>query len=227
MFSKGLWLEALGGILVGICLSFCAFIVGRDVGVLVLHVLRRQQHHSAAPDEQERNLPSRHGNNDLRGEGSRVKQTMITLSVVCLFLAGESLSIVGAALDRSNPTRRAIWASALYAPAGAILRWRLSFFNQRIQGFPVGTFTANMIAMLYDVAIGATLILWAGASSEARLFLTASIAGLGGSLSTVSTWIGEAFAMKKSQRYVYVVTSIVCAQLLGIAVFGTTFWLRL
>lgn len=79
-----------------------------------------------------------------------------------------------------------------------------------------------MSAVLLDVTIGAALIP-SDSSADEVLFLSAIITRFGGSLSTVSTWIAEAYELTRPQKYKYILGSIVCAQLLGIWLYGSTF----
>lgn len=229
MLADGQWLESVAGLFVGVCLSFCGFVIGRDVGTLLLYVAGRKPRQAIGDttpvsNGQDKRASAEGTGEDGGGEAAGRTQVLTALCLLGIFLSLESLVILGAVFDKDNSTRRIFWASAMFAPAGATLRWRLSFLNRRTSRFPLGTFIANMGAIFYDAVVGAAVIAWTDPSVEAIIFLAATITGLGGSLSTVSTWIEEAFMQTASQRYVYVIVSLVCAQLLGILIYGTTFW---
>lgn len=232
MIVAGILLEGFGALFVGVSLSFVSFFVGRDVGDSVIYVLLRrsrpspmqvtadkvtvaQEEGDTSPHESER--PD-HGSN------WREPVMIAILSFVLLLLT--SLGIAGAVLDNRDSTRRSFWASAMFAPVGAVLRWRLSPLNRIRPAFPIGTFLANITAVLLDAAIGAALVVHSDSSREEVFYLSAIITGLGGSLSTVSTWIAEASALPRPQKYTYIMVSLVSAQLLGILVYGTAFWVH-
>ncbi len=84
----------------------------------------------------------------------------------------------------------------LVGPAGCFFRFYLSRFNGRLAGrwawFPLGTFTANMVACVVNYSIRA------GVDRSTVLppfvvqaVLTGIMTGFSGSLSTVSTWVVE------------------------------------
>lgn len=229
MLVRGLWLESLGALIFGVCLPFCALVVGRDVGDLVTTLLLQRRHASLNGCMPEK--PTDEGSGEMlvsdnqSSEHALSPKKLLALGLLLVsFLVLFSLSIVGAVLDRESRTRRSFWASTMLAPVGAVLRWKLSPLNRRRPTFPIGTFAANMTAVLLDVAIGAALLIQSDSSTDEKLFLSAVITGLGGSLSTVSTWIAEAYEMTRPQKYTYILGSVVCAQLLGILVYGSTFW---
>lgn len=232
MVVAGLWLEGFGALFLGVCVSFCALVVGRDVGDLATYLVRWHKQVSHADSTAEKNVLEGEGNDVFPSDGENGDQALswkkvfIVVSLLSSLLMLISLSIAGTVLDRRNPTRRSFWASTIFAPVGAVLRWRLSALNRRLPTFPIGTFIANLTAVLLDVAIGAALVVHSEASTETVFFLSSIITGLGGSLSTVSTWIAEASGLARPQKYTYVLASIACAQLLGIVVYGSTFWIR-
>lgn len=219
MLVRGIWLESIGAIFFGVCTSLIALIVGRDFGDLLVELWRRNKQSSGARSCTEQD-------DDALDDGrekcfrSRVVILLVLATVFITLLAG---TIVAAVLDRESDLRRSFWASSMFAPVGAILRWRLSALNRIRPTFPFGTFLANMAAMLLDVAIGSALLA-NPSSSDARLFLSALITGLGGSLSTVSTWLAEAVRLRRLHKYQYIVGTISSAQVLGLLVFGSTYW---
>ncbi|GAX74935.1 hypothetical protein CEUSTIGMA_g2381.t1, partial [Chlamydomonas eustigma] len=115
--------------------------------------------------------------------------------IVYIFLT--AISITYAAIDGGNLTREQdeqgiwyIWISILLAPAGCIIRWRLSFLNGKMGWFPLGTFLANTSASLLDFIIQVLLVRLSLTYLQIAV-LQAIQVGVNGSLSTVSTWVVE------------------------------------
>mmetsp|Transcript_46515 Transcript_46515/g.113281 ORF Transcript_46515/g.113281 Transcript_46515/m.113281 type:complete len:895 (+) Transcript_46515:313-2997(+) len=133
----------------------------------------------------------------------------------------------------------------IFAPAGSLLRWRLSRLNvrsdQRLckklpRWVPWGTLTANLSAaaigaLLFGITdryYGGTGHTSATISSplvEASLF--ALTTGFAGSLSTVSTMVKEAVMLSeqfegKGNSFYYQTGTCLCSMLIGLMVYATT-----
>lgn len=224
MLVAGNWLESIGAIFIGISASLCALTIGRDLGDALVNLFKLQENSLAL------SLPPGSDDNENQDtdslcQGGRswlknVFMASVLAGVLIVMLAG---TIVGAVLDIENAARRSFWASSMFAPLGATLRWVLSRMNPRHPRFPIGTFSANMAAVVLDVIVGVVL-LTQPVSSDGVLFLSATITGLGGSLSTVSSWLAESVKLGRRHKYVYIIGSIACAQLLGVIIYGTAFW---
>lgn len=156
-------------------------------------------------------------------EAPTMRQLLIRIGFT-LPLCAVSLAGVSAAAATDEGYRKE-WASAAMAPVGALIRWYLSRLN-RDGGFPVGTFSANILATLFDAAIGAASLRH-GVSRNVEIVLSALITGFAGSLSTVSTWVNEAAGMQRWKRYTYLFLTVSVAQLLGIMVYGIVYWIEL
>ncbi|KAF8064606.1 HEBP2 [Scenedesmus sp. PABB004] len=158
------------------------------------------------------------------------------LSAVSLWriVAGSRAAGGGAALAHADAAfaPQALWWSLLLGPAGAYARFWLSRFNGALRGglkwFPAGTFAANMAACVMDYAVRA---------AEARLALgplqTAALGGVmtgvGGCLSTVSTWVAEIQRLllsfpNTSHGYSYVGISLASSIGLGLLIYGVPVW---
>ena len=86
------------------------------------------------------------------------------------------------------------WWAILFGPLGCYGRYFLSRFNGRLPGdwkwFPAGTFTANIAACVIDYVMKVVLVLHPVDSVSAAV-LAGVVGGVGGCLSTVSTWVVE------------------------------------
>lgn len=233
MLVRGSWFEGLRAIFIGICTAFCAFFIGKDVGTLCTYLTQRTLYtnrpatpnHASPSSTRENSSTAAVDDAHERVNNSRTMQIVACSSLCVLFALSLGGCIAGALLDRDMPQRRSNWASAMFAPLGAVVRWRLSVLNSRLPRFPLGTFLANMLAVVLDLAVGAALLVRAGQlSDDTVLFLLAIITGLGGSLSTVSTWILEAVQLDTTDRYMYILGSIGVAQLLGLVIYGPGFY---
>jgi len=125
------------------------------------------------------------------------------------------------------------WFSILLGPAGCLLRWKLSTLNGKVKGswswFPAGTFAANMGACVLDFVMTSLLLRVTRLTSLQTAILTGIVVGIGGCLSTVSTWVVEiqklSVTMPHNLRgYTYMGVSLVTAIILGIIIYGTSVW---
>jgi fluoride ion exporter CrcB/FEX len=87
------------------------------------------------------------------------------------------------------------WWSILFGPLGCYARYYLSRFNGALRGgwkwFPLGTFAANMAACVIDYVMKALLVRHAMGDAVSPAVLAGVVGGVGGCLSTVSTWVVE------------------------------------
>lgn len=149
-------------------------------------------------------------------------------------LTGVSLWLV-AANAGENPTIAGIWLSVLFGPAGCLLRWRLAVYNapgaiprRKLKWLPIGTLAANLLACALNFGMQAAQLHGrpAGASAAA---VAALVVGVGGSLSTVSTWAVEVQRLllqwpRRAWGYSYTMLSSIAAVLLGLFIYGTAAW---
>lgn len=89
------------------------------------------------------------------------------------------------------------WWSILLGPLGCWLRYYLSRFNGKLPGdwkwFPVGTFAANITACVIDYVMKVVPV-WHPLDTVSTAVLAGVVGGVGGCLSTVSTWVVEVSA---------------------------------
>lgn len=88
-----------------------------------------------------------------------------------------------------------IWWAILFGPLGCYVRYYLSRYNGALAGgwkwFPVGTYAANMLACVLDYVVKAIEVRVYGLDALQLAVLNGMMSGIGGSLSTVSTWVVE------------------------------------
>ncbi|KAI0564677.1 putative fluoride ion transporter CrcB [Gracilaria domingensis] len=218
-------LPAFVAIPVGLAMAFLGLTLGKDAGDLLVHLSANQGGVNRSLSEES----ALHSANQRTGTTSRARRMCALLATVFAFFGLYGAMVTGAIFDSTSFSvshRRFFWMSGVFAPFGALLRWWLSRFNGKGERFPLGTFGANMTAMVLDLSIAVVLLVNRRISVAARFVLLAVISGLGGSLSTVSTWVNEATKLRRGWRYFYVLGTSSAALILGLAIYGTAFWIR-
>lgn len=203
LIARGLWVSAIFSIFIGLAVALFAFCIGKDVACFAA---RRVSRKPTEPDD--------HSVPKLSNRLSLFFSSILLLLLIPLLI---TLAVID-----DDSIRRTYFISGLLGPIGALLRWQLARFNTRSPRFPLGTFIANVAAITLDVAIGAVMVV---KRRESSVMTQALITGVAGSLSTVSTWVSEILGMESSaQRWIYVWTTLGVSQVIGIIVYGTTFW---
>lgn len=86
------------------------------------------------------------------------------------------------------------WWAILFGPLGCYARYYLSRYNGKLPGdwkwFPVGTFAANITACVIDYVMKVVPVRHP-LDSVSLAVLAGVVGGVGGCLSTVSTWVVE------------------------------------
>lgn len=127
--------------------------------------------------------------------------------------------------------RNSVTFPLLLGPPGTMLRYSLSKLNPKTPfgtKFPIGTFSANILA---TAVIAATYAVQRAPGSSSSLGVTgchamnALSAGFCGCLSTVSTFAVEASTIKSNRwRWSYVLGSVVLGHLIVLTIVGGTSW---
>lgn len=245
MAYNGQIVQAILGYLLGLVGPACAYIVGSFVHYQWNHAV----HNSVDGRRQSylfQNLPSIYQHQRF----SRLSfQTQLSISgwminylplILCVFLF-LWFGIIGDAILH-DLSYRTMWFICLVSPLGAILRWRLGQLNESswvkcpcgLDFIPWGTFLANMLAVCLSVTTEATNTYLKSiktnddttrTSSSSTIvwlipILSALQTGFGGSLSTVSTWLKEVFAMSTFlQGTIYAIGTICCAATIGFVIY--------
>jgi fluoride ion exporter CrcB/FEX len=123
-------------------------------------------------------------------------------------------------------TYRTMMYAVLFAPAGALLRWKLSSWNgsyKDLVWFPIGTFTANLIAcILSAIMIGVEyrMEMYGYFGFWSLGTVRAAKIGFSGCLSTVSTFISEFHTFLNSSHpwkgYTYVTITLGLSFICGV-----------
>lgn len=134
-------------------------------------------------------------------------------------------------------TNRTMVYALLWAPPGAILRWKLSSMNGNtpVQGwewFPLGTFVVNFIGSIISIiAIGAEYDM--ESVYDVTQFwgigtIRAVKVGFAGSLTTVSTFVAEinGFMRKSDHAYPYMLTTIISCCAIASMCYGALLLVR-
>eukprot|EP00547_Thalassionema_nitzschioides_P005435 CAMPEP_0194202362 /NCGR_PEP_ID=MMETSP0156-20130528/2404_1 /TAXON_ID=33649 /ORGANISM="Thalassionema nitzschioides, Strain L26-B" /LENGTH=643 /DNA_ID=CAMNT_0038927833 /DNA_START=92 /DNA_END=2023 /DNA_ORIENTATION=- len=117
--------------------------------------------------------------------------------------------------------------SLLFSPFGVLTRWRLSRYNSVRPGFPLGTFTCNLLACALSGSLGTLLA--GNPGPEERIVLVAFISGFGGTLSSVANFIVEVLKgvdplLFKWNGFYYAICTIFWGMVIGLVSVSTVDW---
>jgi fluoride ion exporter CrcB/FEX len=129
-------------------------------------------------------------------------------------------------------TNRTMVYAMLWAPAGALLRWKLSALNGKLKvdgwtWFPLGTFLANLLGSIVSIiAIAGEYDM--GSVYDRTFFwdvgsIRAVKVGFAGSLTTVSTFVAEinGFMRKSDHAYPYILSTIASCSIVASIIYGS------
>jgi fluoride ion exporter CrcB/FEX len=120
--------------------------------------------------------------------------TSISIWRIVMHMTGR-ITLTAAATAAAPFDDHFMWWAILFGPVGCYLRFYLSRYNGALHGhwkwFPAGTFAANMAACVLDYVIRAAEARVQGLSAVQLAVLNGAVSGIGGCLSTVSTWVVE------------------------------------
>jgi len=223
--------SALFGYLVGVCCSAAAFLFGRHVSEW-LRSIHHQEHLPTDDPSTDNTADSTVHSERIRKSVRRSLLTIIGIKTApFLLLAALTAAFVVGDVVEEILFYRKMWLTVVLAPFGALLRWRLSRWNDgsiggsRFNWVPWGTLAANLLASFISIAAEAVHSKYVSADDRDYVWessiLQAVEAGFAGSLSTVSTMIKEMFDMHSPARsYLYVFGTILVAMLLNLAIYS-------
>lgn len=167
--------------------------------------------------------------------------SLVHYLVLLLYVGVNAALVTGIVLEDSDTvlsrSRRARFCAVILAPFGVVTRWYLSNFNGKLPGtlswFPIGTFLANMLASSIDAILAAVELYLSVRDGQVNywtsIWFPAVEKGFSGSLSTVSTFVGEVSTLmfnfpQSLHGYTYMAVSLVSAFVLGLALYGWSAW---
>eukprot|EP00986_Skeletonema_menzelii_P001218 scaffold323_cov139-Skeletonema_menzelii.AAC.8 len=199
LVKSGKWGEAIGGYAIGLQLGVVAYLFGQHVAVYIFvwrcrrevkraerrgyaFRLRTDSNDSADEEQVEANASM-----PVRGRTGRIGQRYIP-SVRSLATTFFFTILIGLLLAVFLlPKRQEFAISLLFTPFGTFTRWKLANkYNKRLPGFPLGTFTVNLLSCALSGSLGSFL---ASAGPEESIVLSSMIAGFAGSLSTFAMFM--------------------------------------
>lgn len=146
-------------------------------------------------------------------------------------------AIAMAVVLADRPSTRGMWwgqtlLSLAFAPLGALLRFAASMLlNNRVVGFPLGTFCVNMfgtllLAVVWDLQRlpGRGIAANIGGDMVSCQVLQAVEDGFCGCLTTVSTWVLELSTLRRRHSYQYGFASIFTSLSIVVVVIGPLKW---
>ncbi|CAG7848520.1 SubName: Full=Uncharacterized protein {ECO:0000313/EMBL:CCA66575.1} [Serendipita indica DSM 11827] len=151
----------------------------------------------------------------------RPLRVVITVVALCTYIAVFPLFFVLPLSFREEVT-----AALLFAFPGALTRHLLgTWLNAKKSNFPLGTFASNTAGTVISAIV---YVLQHTHPVECNSSATAILQGLtdgyAGCLSTVSTFVAEAYLMNRKDSWTYVLWSWISAQILLVLVLGIPYW---
>jgi fluoride ion exporter CrcB/FEX len=190
--------EALVGYLIGLQLPLVSYRFGQHVAVYIFVWRCRREVRSDERRGYGIRLSQNEHSLDLGEEGSDTDmepplKPKIELpsvrAIATAFFIMSMLAQVTSLNFYKNPEDQLVALSLLFSPFGVMARWRLSRYNDVRQGFPLGTFSCNMLACALHGSLGSLLA--GNPGPRERIVLVAFISGFGGTLSSVAAFIVE------------------------------------
>jgi len=224
--SKGHWVYAIAGIVLGMFIVNESITVGVETGErlrsLILKYIKGRCSISHKYDWE-------HWRVDTRTKQSVLLSVMM---IVMSFLW--VLSIVLAVVKlRSLADGAVLWMGCSVAPPGVWLRWYLARLNgqgigkhQSFKWLPIGTLAANVLAAGIMAALAVTSK--AVHTNRSTTILSGIQLGFLGCLSTVSTFAAEVYTMRRSgqiaRAFVYAASTFLLSFVLGTLIYSLPVW---
>ena len=232
--------EAFVGYMIGLQLPIVAYRFGQHVSVYLFiwrarHQKRRDERRgygirismnedSERDEDDEPNDaddpddPTRQHEANAKVQLPSIRAVATSLFIMALVTQCTSLSFY------ADPADQQLALSLLFSPLGVLARWRLSKYNRWRPSFPMGTFTANILACALSGSLGQLLA--GNPGPRERVALVSFVNGFGGTLSSLATFVVEILAgidpiLFRFDGMVYGVLSIFWATVVGF-VFSTS-----
>ena len=146
--------------------------------------------------------------------------------VTALVLAGIAGAMVAGIAASPSMLSRELCLSALFGPAGVLLRWQLGRLNgvwPRAPWLSLGTLAANSLGCILAAAVSAAISRRRLSAYWDSVVGAALISGLAGGLSTVSTVASETAMLMRGSKlkgYAYLGLTLVCGFVPAALIFG-------
>ncbi|KAF8728156.1 hypothetical protein HU200_018739 [Digitaria exilis] len=224
--SKGHWVYAVAGIVLGMFIVNESITVGAETGERLRSLILK---HISEKSSIGHKYDWEHWRMD-----TRTKQSVLLSVMMVLMSFLWVLSIVLAVVNVRNLADGAVlWMGCSVAPPGVWLRWYLARLNGQGIGkqgsfkwLPVGTLAANVLAAGIMAALAVTSK--AVHTKQSTVILSGIQLGFLGCLSTVSTFAAEVYTMRRSgqisRAFVYAASTFLLSFVLGTLVYSVPVW---
>ncbi|KAL6906364.1 hypothetical protein ACP4OV_003965 [Aristida adscensionis] len=226
--SKGHWVYAVAGIVLGMFIVNESITVGAETGERlrssILKFIRQKSSIGRECDWEHWRVDT------------RTKQFMLLSVMLILMSSLWVLSIVLAIVKvHSLADGAVLWLGCTVAPPGVWLRWYLARLNGQGIGkgkffkwLPIGTLAANVLAAGIMAALSVTSK--AEHTKRSTTILSGIQLGFLGCLSTVSTFAAEVYTMRRSgqigRAFVYAASTFLLSFVLGTLVYSVPVWVK-
>uniref|UniRef100_A0A0A9D4V6 Uncharacterized protein n=1 Tax=Arundo donax TaxID=35708 RepID=A0A0A9D4V6_ARUDO len=226
--SKGHWVYAVAGIVLGMFIVNESITVGAETGErlrsLILEYIREKSSIGRKHDWEHWKVDT------------RTKQSVLLSVMMVLLSFLWILSIVLAVVKvRSLADGAVLWLGCSVAPPGVWLRWYLARLNgqgigkqRSLKWLPIGTLAANVLAAGIMAALAVTSK--AVHTNRSTTILSGIEFGFLGCLSTVSTFAAEVYTMRRSgqiaRAFVYAASTFMLSFVLGTLVYSVPVWVK-
>jgi len=238
--------QAFVGYMIGIQLPIIAYRFGQHVAVYIFvwrcrretrrderrgYGIRLAMNEESERDSEREDVPDNDVENNTNAAGiMKDTEPRDTPSVRAIATALFILAIVTQATSISffqDTENQQLALSLLFSPLGVLARWRLSKLNSRRPTFPIGTFTANVLACSLSGSLGTLLA--GNPGPRERIVLVSVIAGFGGTLSSLAAFIVEILAgvdpiLFRFDGIIYAVLSVFWAGVAGFVFSASVDW---
>ena len=227
--------QALVGYTIGLQLPLVAYRFGQHVAVYVFIWRTRREARKderrgygirvAIDEDESEQYPKNDGEVD-EDEDEEQEKPSVRAIVTAIFIMALVTQITSIFFF-NDPNNQQIALSLLFSPFGVLARWRLSKLNKWRPTFPIGTLTCNLLACALSGSLGTLL---AGSPRPAeRIVLVSFIAGFGGTLSSLATFIVEILAgvdpiLLRFDGVFYAIVSIGAAFVFGLIFTASVEW---
>lgn len=233
LMRKGEIGDAFVGYMIGLQLPILAYRFGQHVAVFIFVWRTRRETRIAerrggygirvSINEESERDPSEESDDESKKESQLPSIRAVVTAIFIIALVSQITLLTFFV----SPHYQQATLSLLFSPLGVFARWRLSRLNQRRPTFPLGTFTANLLACSLSGSLGTLLA--GNPGPKQRIVLVSFIDGFGGTLSSLASFVIEILAgidpiLFRFDGVFYAVVSLSCAWAIGFVFSGSVEW---